>query len=597
MRLCTAPGMLLLLLVVSSCVGTGEYWLSREEQAEKAHRLQEQRQKEAVADQIDKAQLLLEERQPDLARKILLPLLQQPFYLEDIHALLETADSITPELSIASSKRLTDVRALDEVHDRLTLPDTYGSTRIISPQLEPLELPPGPMEEILNRRIAQIDLEGADVQLILQALRDQHGLNIIADQALQSDQQLFIHAKDIPVHELLSYISRNMGIAFHLGENVIWVTEAQAPPDNGPKLETRIYTLRKGYIPGGSQVQGFAGISDDDDDDFNAGDEGGGQASEGQDDLLNALTEFLTDNPDNPPNTKFQIYRNRNLLIIRNTRENLRLAEELIRQFDDVPLQVLIEARFITISQTDLLRLGARINSITYDGGSSLNLAGAATLPGYTIGADRLLGVSGIIDNFTYDIVLDALKQSSSARTLSVPRVTVLNNQAAQIRRGENVLYFDEFEVVEDETETELFSNLQPVDEAKELELGISLGATPSIGNDGKTIVLSLSTQILDLIEFIEQNNVSLPRTNESSLTTSVAVNSGQTVVMGGMITTNENRARSRIPILGDIPILGFIFRKKDLSEEPDHLLIFVTATIVDRDGRFNAVVDDQATP
>ncbi len=134
-----------------------------------------------------------------------------------------------------------------------------------------------------------------------------------------------------------------------------------------------------------------------------------------------------------------------------------------------------------------------------------------------------------------------------------------------------------------------------PEGEAEELELGIALGVVPSISNDGRDITLALNTSIRDLIAFRNENNVQLPETSDSELKTVVTVSSSETVVLGGLIESQQSHSITKVPFLGDIPIIGFFFRKREMEDNPNHLLIFVTATIVDRDGRFNRVVGETA--
>jgi type II secretory pathway component GspD/PulD (secretin) len=83
-----------------------------------------------------------------------------------------------------------------------------------------------------------------------------------------------------------------------------------------------------------------------------------------------------------------------------------------------------------------------------------------------------------------------------------------------------------------------------------------------------------------------------LPRVSESSLNTRVLVNSGETVVLGGLVEDNEREEERKVPLLGDIPFVRHAFRYKERVSEPRHLLIFVTARVVDPDGRFVKVDD-----
>ena len=326
--------------------------------------------------------------------------------------------------------------------------------------------------------------------------------------------------------------------------------------------------------------------------------------------LEDVLDAFLADGPEG---ATYRIYRNRNLLVIKNSRENLRLVEELLRDFDKEPYQVLIEARFLTIGQEDLSELGfdltgglpgdevsehafeAKSESSTFEA-----FRNAATGGNVTLG--------GILGSHTYTAMLHALEQNGRSRTLSAPRITVLNNQTATIRKGDIMYYFEEYDTATTSGGNDADTNtLVPTGTPTELELGITLDVKVNVGNDGKTVLLALQPEITEFIEWLnfqvaegdgadDQNSddnqqptglVSLPRVNESTLSTAVAVNSGETVVLGGTLETLKTKTVSKIPILGDLPFLGVLFRHTDEADEPQHLLIFVTATVIGKSGEF----------
>ena len=96
----------------------------------------------------------------------------------------------------------TKQRVLDEVAENLFLPDKYGQTIHISPQDEPLALPPGPMEELVKKKVS-MQLTDAGVQEMIMALSNIDGLNIIADQALQAKRKLTVSVQGVPLKELL----------------------------------------------------------------------------------------------------------------------------------------------------------------------------------------------------------------------------------------------------------------------------------------------------------------------------------------------------------------------------------------------------------
>ena len=201
----------------------------------------------------------------------------------------------------------------------------------------------------------------------------------------------------------------------------------------------------------------------------------------------------------------------------------------------------------------------------------------------------------------------------------------MLNNHSARIRRGDKVLYYDELETVatsnNDSDQTNRIgdnivnNNVQTAftGTPKELELGVTLEVKVNIGNDGQTVMLGLMPEVIELKEWryhkvvaggsntTSSGNTSgaadsgtgtvpLPDTTESTVNTTVVVKSGETVVLGGMIENNKSKQVKKVPLLGDIPYLGALFRHTIEKDTPRHLLIFVTATVMGNDGQFEKV-------
>ena len=205
---------------------------------------------------------------------------------------------------------------------------------------------------------------------------------------------------------------------------------------------------------------------------------------------------------------------------------------------------------------------------------------------------------------------------ASCGRTLSAPRVTTVNNTPAKLRSGEDLLYFDEFQAqmfnaYDPATRltyqvAALFPRGKPVRE----ELGYTLVAVPSVGADLRTISLMLMPTISQFDGWtsylaptsqtpggtntgsattggisVYQVEPKLPKIRRSEVQTKVTVQSGETVVMGGLINSVKQRTLHKVPFLSDIPLLGLLFRRYDMTEENRHLLIFVTATVISERG------------
>lgn len=510
------------------------------------------------------------------AREALRPLIGSPYFQDEVRRMMYKINAERQNASMIEEQENTTARVLSEAMSKFVLPDTYQQTVGVTPEYKPLAPPPGPMEDLVNRKV-NIDLVDATIEDIIMTLSEMDDMNIISDQGLESEQTLTIKLHDVPLRELLEYVMRNMGIDFQFGENVIWITQASEEPElGGAQLELAMFELQSGFV---------------------AGDDGA------EDTLLNMLESFVME--DSPEGAKMDLNRDHNVLMMLNTRENLRSASSIVDRFDQVPKQVLIEASYMTISQNELFLLGTSFNNLNFEQGfiPKFNLDSEAPLPefGNNLGGEARVAISGIIDNVTYNAILETIQQTRSARTLSAPKLLVVNNQSADIFRGETLRYFSEFEqqsnVVAGDNPV-IANAVVPVGDAEELELGITLQVTANVGNDMKTIMLSLTAEISEFLEFQSlAEGVSLPRTFENSLTTTASVNSGRTIVLGGMITAQSSTTVSKIPLLGDMPVLGKLFRKFDTNESPDHLLIFVKAIIVDPDGRFNIPLEEEERP
>ena len=529
---------------------------------------------------------LLRSGRPVSAKALLDRVRDQPHYQEDIARLDLEIERRLNRPTVMHQRGLSEDYMSGEVDERMILPRSYAQTRVISPSSDPYQLPVGPMEALLNRKVT-MRLDEADVAMIVGELNRQDGLNIIADNALDSEALLNISVKDVALREVLSYISRNMGIAFHLGDNVVWVTKApDVGGETGPEMPTRLFHLHRGQIP-----EGYVGSAGGGGGGFTASSGGGGGGSN-EEELVKALNGYLDSiRTTQPENAYYAIYRDRGIIVVRNSVENMRMIERIIAAFDNVPPQILVEARFVTINQDDLRQLGTSINEIAY---KDFNYS--SVLPAFStaVGGAPTLALSGIIDNVSYDAAIQAIDKSGTSRTLSAPRITVLNNREAELRRGEKRYFFREFELESTGGDTPV-AQVVPSGDAEELELGITLKVRPTIGHDRKTIMLAIEADITEFIEFVElAEDISLPVTDENNVKTIVAVNSGETLVMGGQLAMTDNDSLSQTPGIGNVPVLGWLFKKKDKSVQPQHLLIFVTATLIDPDGYLNVVEDSE---
>jgi len=486
--------------------------------------------------------------------------------------------------------RLASLKMETETASLMTVPHTYGITRFVTGQTGSLRTPQAGVQKTLERKVT-LHLENANLSQFILTVGEAEKINIIADSDLAgSSGAMTLHAEDTPLIEILNYVSRNLNVSFYIGDNVLWVLPGRSA-ESGVPLETRMYRLRKG-IAGEEAANPEEGL-----------------------DIVRVVKRFVPQ----AQGADLVFNGKSHTLIARNTRENLALIEDIIEALDVCPPQVLIEARFITTGINDLGELGidwvlnspvAVTTKKVWEGGAAASANETEIAAGAGIGFTKFpnsgqglnLSYQGILTDPMFRATLHALEISGKSRTLSVPRVTTVNNKQARIRIGRDFRYFEEYDVESTPSTTSnttVYRNvLVPVGRPQVEELGIELGVTPSVGADLGSINLLMKPSIKDFVRYeyyetagVNDNNnptatnatslIKLPIFSTSELETELIVQSGQTVVMGGLISTSETRSRDGVPIISRIPIVGRLFEHDIVEERRENLLIFVTATLL----------------
>ena len=547
--------------------------------------------------------------------------------LSDLEARIQEKMAVLRKASFERKTDSSDANAIADGRRHGLLPETYGLTHSVRGETAPLRTPPTRMQAMLRKPVS-VHLENVSLSDIIAQIGASQNINIITDGSIGTGT-LTIHAENTPLNEILDYIGRNLNVSFNVGENVIWITKRANTNDSGIPFETRIYRLRKGLsgdeIQPGSSDSGSSSVfggsssgsghsSSSGRANGNASNGGSGSGAKSVPDVIDTVKRFVSQ----PTGADILFNTKAHALVVKNTRENLLLTEDLIAALDVRPVQVLIEARFTDVSVSDLRELGIdwllnkniNIGNNTISKGAgitslSLGTAGDAVQnPAFLTSG---LNLTGVLNDSQFQAVLHAMEQSGKARTLTVPRVTALNNTTAKIRIGEDFRYFDNFteqQTTVNEVDPKTGNILQNTmsawvpSGAPELEeLGYELLVTPSVGADLSTIDIKLVPQISsveDKSQWVSYNQIafnsdgssttntiSLPIFDRKVIDTEVNVRSGETVVMGGLATSTRSTTTTGVPILSSLPWIGHLFRTDSTQDNVDNLIIFVTASIV----------------
>ena len=265
-----------------------------------------------------------------------------------------------------------------------------------------------------------------------------------------------------------------------------------------------------------------------------------------------------------------------NALVITATARDLAILKDVIRRLDTARRQVYVEAVIMEVSVDRLKELGTDVTALfgTQTPARNLTAVGGLntqppTLAGLLASPIDFTNVSA----FNVRAVLQALQRRDDVNILSTPQILTSDNQKAEIVVGEN----RPFPTGQSQT-----SGGNTITTIERRDVGITLRLTPQI-LESNLVKLDVFQEISS-VSGEAQASGSVPLgviTNKRSATTSVLVQDGQTAVIGGLIRDNVIVGERKIPLLGDIPLLGWLFKFRSKHTEKTNLLIFLTPTIV----------------
>ncbi len=287
------------------------------------------------------------------------------------------------------------------------------------------------------------------------------------------------------------------------------------------------------------------------------------------------LTGQITAIPDN----------NTNSIIVVTTPDNVELLKSVLNQLDRIPEQVMIETVIVEASLDESSRLGVEFgwrvgkalgeqNSVGNGStGFGLNAASTATgaLPGfrYTLSGGNLTGL------------INAIQTNSKFKVLSTPRIFTSNNVQAQINISQRVPYITNTR--QDINGGQLFTYAFE-------DVGIVLTVTPRITSNGM-VALDVNQTANELQGFTD---FQAPIINQREADTIVSVKDGETIILGGIIRNTVQTTTNKVPLLGDIPILGNLFKSRSKTGNQTELIVLLTPRIVRDPDEARKLRDDQ---
>lgn len=290
----------------------------------------------------------------------------------------------------------------------------------------------------------------------------------------------------------------------------------------------------------------------------------------------------------------YTVNRLTGMVYVTASKKNLQRVEDYIKSVKRaIGRQVMIEARVIEVALSDVFQFGidwtlvdrfmtsaGRTTSSFTFGTTRFNTVVPNTGPVFAItGAPSFGGAQGDL-NFT----VQALEEQGEVRTLSNPKINIMNGQTALLTVGRNEAYISKVETTT--TAGTATVTTFTVDTNSVLS-GILLGILPYINESGE-ISLTVTPIVSDLVKFTTKNigtptvvELSLPTVDLRQLSTTVKVRHGDVIVIGGLIQQKESLTDDQVPFLGNIPLLGYLFKSRNKLERKIELVIVLQPVLV----------------
>lgn len=400
--------------------------------------------------------------------------------------------------------------------------------------LEPVQIPwqgEAPADSInLTTRQGKISLVARDapVQSVLNLLAEQQGLNLIADNEVAGN--ISVTLSNVPFEDALNSIVEITGCTWTQQRGIVTVTRVTADSKVLPNVQGRVLQVFPLNFVSATEVESTV---------------------KG---LLSPIGQVFVSQSSSADKRRTQ-----ELVVVEDIPASLSRIEQYILQIDQPPRQVMIEAQILEVSLKDDTHSGVNWRYLNTIAGSNLVLA--------TQGFANPLAVPGTLMSLDGDrlrVLVEALKTTNDTKTLASPNVIVANGQEARIQIGAKLGYFV--------TTTTQTSTLQNVNF---LNAGVQLRVTPIISNDDRVL--------LNVRPEISTGSISplgLPSTQTTEAETTVLLEDGGGMVIGGLIKEDSTDTQDKVPILGDTWLIGRLFQRRVTSRARSEIVIVLVPRI-----------------
>jgi general secretion pathway protein D len=277
-----------------------------------------------------------------------------------------------------------------------------------------------------------------------------------------------------------------------------------------------------------------------------------------------------------PPDIRIIADATTNSLVIWAAPREYRKIRRALDQLDILPLQVLIEATVAEVSLMDTLRYGVEWFLRSGDVSLALSQRGPGRFGPARLVAGRFPGFSALIAGTDVRVLLSALEEVTDVNVVSSPHLLVLDNQTARLQVGDQV-------PITVQSATAVTDPDAPIVNSIELrDTGVILSITPRVNVSG-LVIMELEQEVSNVVqsETDTSSEQATPTISTRQISSTVAIQSGETVVLGGLIQDNQNRSVTGLPFLSRLPIVGALFGTRSRTGDRTELLVLLTPHVI----------------
>jgi type IV pilus assembly protein PilQ len=403
----------------------------------------------------------------------------------------------------------------------------------------------------------RMEFQDARLTVILEALARQANVNIVISDDVDANRRLTMTLNGVPWREALDVIVRATGYAWV--EQEYSIVRVVSPDKLQKDLHTKIFHLN--YTTAADLAKVVTAT-------------------------MSADGKVITD-------------LRSNSLILTDTPLSLESVTKIIAALDSRTREVQLEMRFVTFSNSDSQSLGFDPINASFNLKGIGNLAASFTPTSPTFGGGLNFanngGTAGAPPNnpsssgqFSADFTFEALSQLESTEILQAPQILTLDNQPAKILIGTEI-HYAQTTITQNPNGSGSLITLQEASTSP-VHDGITINVTPHITSDGfVSIDLSVTNDLNSFVTYTNGQNVNssnyatiqLPTLSKTEVKTSIMVADSKTAVIGGILNNEADETNYQVPLLGSIPGLGWLFKKRISSVTQRNLTIFITPRII----------------